>query len=272
MPLSKRIIPCLDVDNGLVVKGVHFLDIKIAGDPVKLAKKYTEQGADELVFLDITASQEGRDTMRDVVTNVADVVNIPFTVGGGIRNLEDARQILRNGADKVSINTAAVNNPGLVTELMEIFGRQCVVVAIDAKFKSPIQAPKMVKRKSTYATANIDNTYEVMIYGGKKETGIDAIQWAKKVESLGAGEILLTSVDADGTEDGYRLDLTNLISDAVRIPVIASGGCGKPEHILRLFKETDADAALAASIFHYDKYSIDKVKSFLQEGGISIRF
>jgi cyclase len=155
---------------------------------------------------------------------------------------------------------------------MEIFGRQCVVVAIDAKFKSPIQAPKMVKRKSTYATANIDNTYEVMIYGGKKETGIDAIQWAKKVESLGAGEILLTSVDADGTEDGYRLDLTNLISDAVRIPVIASGGCGKPEHILRLFKETDADAALAASIFHYDKYSIDKVKSFLQEGGISIRF
>jgi cyclase len=271
MPLSKRIIPCLDVDNGLVVKGVHFSDIKIAGDPVKLAEKYTEQGADELVFLDITASQEERHTMREVVTSVANVVNIPFTVGGGIRNLEDARQILRSGADKVSINTAAVKNPELVTELMEIFGRQCVVVAIDAKLKSPRHATEKLKENSTLTTKNNNNKYEVMIYGGKKETSLDAIQWAKKVESLGAGEILLTSVDADGTEDGYRIDLTNLISDAVRIPVIASGGCGKPDHILKLFRETDADAALAASIFHYDKYSVDKVKSFLHQGGISIR-
>lgn len=271
MPLSKRIIPCLDVDNGLVVKGVHFSDIKIAGDPVKLAEKYTEQGADELVFLDITASQEERHTMREVVTSVANVVNIPFTVGGGIRNLEDARQILRSGADKVSINTAAVKNPELVTELMEIFGRQCVVVAIDAKLRSPRHAAEKLKENSTLTTENNNNKYEVMIYGGKKETSLDAIQWAKKVESLGAGEILLTSVDADGTEDGYRIDLTNLISDAVRIPVIASGGCGKPEHILKLFRETDADAALAASIFHYDKYSVDKVKSFLHQGGISIR-
>lgn len=271
MPLSKRIIPCLDVDNGLVVKGVHFSDIKIAGDPVKLAEKYTEQGADELVFLDITASQEERHTMREVVTSVANVVNIPFTVGGGIRNLEDARLILRSGADKVSINTAAVKNPELVTELMEIFGRQCVVVAIDAKLRSPRQAAEKLKENSTLTTENNNNKYEVMIYGGKKETSLDAIQWAKEVESLGAGEILLTSVDADGTEDGYRIDLTNLISDAVRIPVIASGGCGKPEHILKLFRETDADAALAASIFHYDKYSVDKVKSFLYQGGISIR-
>jgi imidazole glycerol-phosphate synthase subunit HisF len=271
MPLSKRIIPCLDVDNGLVVKGIHFSDVKAAGDPVKMAEKYTEQGADELVFLDITASQEGRRTMKGVVSNVANVVNIPFTVGGGIRNLEDAREILRSGADKVSINTAAVKNPALVTELMEIFGRQCVVVAIDAKCISPRHEIKGEKRNSLNSNGESDDRYEVMIYGGKKETHLDAIQWAREVEGLGAGEILLTSVDADGTEDGYRIDLTNLISNAVRIPVIASGGCGKPEHILRLFKETDADAALAASIFHYDKYTVDKVKSFLFASGITVR-
>ena len=271
MPLSKRIIPCLDVDNGLVVKGIHFSDVKTAGDPVKMAEKYTEQGADELVFLDITASQEGRRTIRDVVRNVASVVNIPFTVGGGISNLEDAREILRSGADKVSVNTAAVKNPALVTQLMEIFGRQCVVVAIDAKWKPQRHEIKEESKKFLNRNGKGSNNYEVMIYGGKKETDLDAIQWAKEVEGLGAGEILLTSVDADGTEDGYCIELTNLISNAVRIPVIASGGCGKPEHILKLFKETDADAALAASIFHYDKYTVGKVKSFLDESGITIR-
>jgi imidazole glycerol-phosphate synthase subunit HisF len=271
MPLSKRIIPCLDVDNGLVVKGVQFSDVKRAGDPVKLAEKYTEQGADELVFLDITASQEERDIMKTVVRNVASVVNIPFTVGGGIRNLKDGRDILRSGADKVSINTAAVKNPSLVTELMEIFGKQCVVVAIDAKMRDGKH--QMKSEIGTFAsdTQQMDRRYEVMIYGGKQETHIDAIEWAKEVERLGAGEILLTSVDADGTENGYSIELTELISNAVRIPVIASGGCGSPEHILKLFKETDADAALAASIFHYEKYSVDKVKSFLRANGITVR-
>lgn len=269
MPLSKRIIPCLDVDNGLVVKGIHFSDIKMTGDPIHLAKKYTEQGADELVFLDITASQEKRRTMKNVVTRVASVINIPFTVGGGIRNLEDAREILRSGADKVSINTAAVINPALITELMDIFGRQCVVVAIDAKSKTAKH--KIREGKRIPYNKDVHNKYEVMIYGGKKQAHLDAVQWAKEVESLGAGEILLTSVDADGTEDGYCLELTNLISSAVRIPVIASGGCGRPEHILTLFKETGADAALAASIFHYDKYTVEKVKFFLHTNGITVR-
>jgi cyclase len=246
MALAKRIIPCLDVDNGRVVKGVHFAEVKDAGDPVEFAQKYIKQGADELVFLDITASQQGRETMINVVRNVASVIDIPFTVGGGIKRLEDARDILLNGADKVSINTAAVGNPELIYELMSIFGKQCVVVAIDAK-RNYGKAGKNffydgVKNKKEF-------WFEVRIYGGKEGTGIDAIEWAKKVEYLGAGEILL----------------------ATRIPIIASGGCGSPKHMLEVFEKADVDAALAASIFHYEKSTIDKVKKYLKKNGIKIR-
>lgn len=265
MTLSKRIIPCLDVDNGRVVKGIKFRGVKDAGDPVELAKKYSDQGADELVFLDITASRQDREIMKSVVKNVASVIDIPFTVGGGIRTLSDARQILLNGADKVSINTASVKNPQLVTDLMKIFGRQCVVVAIDVKrnFKTD--------EKQTMSSPDKDFYFEVMIYGGSKGTGIDAIQWAKKVEELGAGEILLTSVDADGTKNGYDIQLTNTICNSVRIPVIASGGCGSPEHMFEVFNKTDVDAVLAASIFHYDNLTLDKVKRYLAGKGIKTR-
>ncbi len=265
MTLSKRIIPCLDVDNGRVVKGIKFRGVKDAGDPVELAKKYSDQGADELVFLDITASRQDREIMKSVVKNVASVIDIPFTVGGGIRTLSDARQILLNGADKVSINTASVKNPQLVTDLMKIFGRQCVVVAIDVKrnFKTD--------EKQTMSSPDKDFFFEVMIYGGSKGTGIDAIQWAKKVEELGAGEILLTSVDADGTKNGYDIQLTNIICNSVRIPVIASGGCGSSEHMFEVFNKTDVDAVLAASIFHYDNLTLDKVKRYLAEKGIKTR-
>ena len=266
MTLAKRIIPCLDVDNGRVVKGVHFADVKDAGDPVELAKKYTEQGADELVFLDITASQQGRDTMKNVVKKVASVIDIPFTVGGGIKKLEDARDILLSGADKVSINTAAVKNPELVTRLMDIFGRQCVVVPIDAKrVYSNAESKTMFKdKKGRY-------WFEVMIYGGKEGTGVDSVKWAKEVESRGAGEILLTSIDADGTENGYDIELTKTICKAVSIPVIASGGCGSAKHMLDVFEKADVDAALAASIFHYEKSTVDKVKKYLKKGGVKIR-
>jgi len=266
MPLSKRIIPCLDVDNGRVVKGIKFRGVKDAGDPVELAKKYSDQGADELVFLDITASKQDREIMKSMVRKVASVIDIPFTVGGGIKTLADAREILLNGADKVSINTASVKNPELVTELMKIFGRQCVVVAIDVK--------------RNYGTDDIHNAtsgpdkdyyFEVMIYGGSKGTGIDAIQWAKKVEELGAGEILLTSIDADGTKNGYDIELTNTICNNVRIPVIASGGCGSSEHMVEVFNKTDVDAVLAASIFHYDKLTLEKVKKNLAQKGIRTR-
>jgi imidazole glycerol-phosphate synthase subunit HisF len=269
MVLAKRIIPCLDVDNGRVVKGIHFSDVKDAGDPVELARKYSEQGADELVFLDITASQQRRDTMKGVVRRVASVIDIPFTVGGGIKRLEDARDILLSGADKVSINTAAVNNPELVTKLMKIFGKQCVVVAIDAKRNYEHSADKTLfkdndKRGRIY-------WFEVRIYGGKEGTRIDAIKWAKEVESLGAGEILLTSIDADGTENGYDIELTKAICKSVRVPVIASGGCGRARHMREVFEKTDVDAALAASIFHYEKSTVDKVKRYLKRGGIRIR-
>jgi len=265
MTLSKRIIPCLDVDNGRVVKGIKFRGVKDAGDPVELAKKYSNQGADELVFLDITASRQDREIMKSVVKNVASVIDIPFTVGGGIRTLSDAREILLNGADKVSINTASVKNPQLVTDLMKIFGRQCVVVAIDVKrnFKTD--------EKLTMYPAEKDFYFEVMIYGGSKGTAIDAIQWAKKVEELGAGEILLTSIDADGTKNGYDIELTNTICNSVRIPVIASGGCGSSEHMFEVFNKTDVDAVLAASIFHYDNLTLDKVKGYLAEKGIKTR-
>jgi cyclase len=268
LPLAKRIIPCLDVDNGRVVKGVHFAGIKDAGDPVELAQRYKIQGADELVFLDITASEQGRDTLRRIVRNVARVTEIPFTVGGGIRKLEDARALLLSGADKVSINTAAIRHPDLIMDLMSIFGRQCVVVAIDAKRNYDIGTGA----KSLFLNhGNKKFWFEVKIYGGKVSTGIDATEWVRKAESLGAGEILLTSIDADGTENGYDMTLTRHICEIVRIPVIASGGCGKPKDMLDVFRKTEVDAALAASIFHYQKSTIDKVKNFLKKNGIEIR-
>ncbi len=265
--LAKRIIPCLDVDNGRVVKGVHFSDVKDAGDPVELAEKYSEQGADELVFLDITASEQGRDTMKSVVRNVASVIDIPFTVGGGIKKLDDARGILLSGADKVSINTAAVKNPDLITQLMSIFGKQCVVVAIDAKRNYEMREGKTVFR----TRGSRKFWFEVRIYGGKEGTGVDAVKWAKEVESRGAGEILLTSIDADGTENGYDIELTKAICRSTRIPVVASGGCGNARHMLDVFRKADVDAALAASIFHYDKSTVDKVKKYLKKSGVKIR-
>jgi cyclase len=267
MPLAKRIIPCLDVDNGRVVKGIHFTKVKDAGDPVKFAEKYSQQGADELVFLDITASQQGRETMKSVVRNVASVIDIPFTVGGGIKTLEDARDILLSGADKVSINTAAVKSPKLIGNLTSIFGRQCIVVAIDAKRNYNTGGKNFFKSES----GREKYWFEVIIYGGKEGTGIDVIEWAKTVENLGAGEILLTSIDADGTENGYDINLNKAICETSRIPIIASGGCGRPEHMLDVFRITEVDAALAASIFHYEKSNIDKVKKYLRKNGIRIR-
>ena len=273
MPLAKRIIPCLDVDNGRVVKGIHFEQVKDAGDPVELAKRYSSQGADELVFLDITASTEGRETMKSVVKRVASVIDIPFTVGGGIKKLEDARNILLSGADKVSINTAAVTSPQLITQLMSIFGKQCVVVAIDAKrnFEAADEGKGRMEKNYFKDPSGKKFWFEVRIYGGKEATGIDAISWARECESLGAGEILLTSIDADGTEDGYDIELTDAICKAVRIPVIASGGCGGARHMLEVFDKSDADAALAASLFHYEKSTVDKVKRYLKRNGIRIR-
>jgi cyclase len=266
MPLAKRIIPCLDVDHGKVVKGVNFVNLKNAGDPVELARKYSDQGADELVFLDITASSEKRDLLREVVKRVAKAVRIPFTVGGGIRSVSDARLILCSGADKVSVNTAAVENPKLITNLAEVFGQQCVVVAIDAK-----------RRKLENSTTSFVETdegpvwFEVTTYGGRKPTGINAIEWAKRAAELGAGEFLVTSMDRDGTKDGYDLDLTRIMSDNVHVPVIASGGAGKPEHFFEVFSIGKADAALAASVFHYNNYPVQVVKKFLQNQGVLIR-
>lgn len=266
MPLAKRIIPCLDVDHGKVVKGVNFVNLKSAGDPVELARQYSDQGADELVFLDITASSEKRDLLREVVERVAKAVRIPFTVGGGIRNVSDARLILCSGADKVSVNTAAVENPDLITDLAEVFGQQCVVVAIDAK-----------RRKAENLTTSFVETdkgpvwFEVTTYGGRKPTGINAIDWAKQAANLGAGEFLITSMDKDGTKEGYDIDLTKIISESVRVPVIASGGAGKPEHFLEVFSLGKADAALAASVFHYNNYPVPIVKQFLQNHGVKIR-
>ncbi|HLN35330.1 MAG TPA: imidazole glycerol phosphate synthase subunit HisF [Nitrososphaeraceae archaeon] len=273
MTLAKRIIPCLDVDNGRVVKGIKFKEVKDAGDPVEFANRYTQQGADELVFLDITASQQKREIIKKVVRNVARVIDIPFTVGGGIRRLEDARDILLSGADKVSINTSAVKNPELITELMSIFGRQCIVVAIDVKKKYNDLDTKKKNIIKEYDKNNLIKKYwfEVRIYGGKEGTGIDAIEWARQVEKLGAGEILLTSIDADGTEEGYDLKLNDVICKTVSIPVIASGGCGKAMHMLEVFKKTNVDAALAASIFHYEKSTINKVKRFLKRNNIHVR-
>ena len=266
MTLTKRIIPCLDVKNGRVVKGLHFKSIKDAGDPVDLAKQYSDEGADELVFLDITASEEQRETIKTLVRKVASVINIPFTVGGGVKSLEDARNILLNGADKVGINTGAIKNPEILTELMELFGRQCIVVAIDAKRNYEI------KENSNVFTENDQSFwFEVFIYGGKKETGIDAIEWAKKAQKLGAGEILLTSIDKDGTKEGYDILLTREVVKSTSIPVIASGGCGKPDDMVEIFKESNVDAALAASIFHYQAHGINGVKRHLKDKQIPVR-
>jgi len=266
LTLTKRIIPCLDVKNGRVVKGLHFESIKDAGDPVELAKKYSDEGADELVFLDITASEEQRETIKNLVRQVASVINIPFTVGGGVRSLEDARNILLNGADKVGINTSAVKNPKLLTELMDIFGRQCVVVAIDAKRNYDIK-----ENKNVFSENGKRFWFEVFIFGGKKETGLDAIEWAKQAQKLGAGEILLTSIDKDGTKDGYDIILTREIVKSTSIPVIASGGCGKPDDMVEVFQESNVDAALAASIFHYQEHGVNGVKRHLKERKIPVR-
>ena len=266
MTLTKRIVPCLDVDHGRVVKGINFVNLRDAGDPVELARRYCEDGADELVFLDITASPEKRKILKDVVKAVAEATSVPFTVGGGIRTVSDARVVLSSGADKVSIGTAAIENPSFIRELVQTFGQKCVVVAIDAKRRYERKGDKLVVE-----TSDGFCWFEAFTYGGRKPTGLDALQWAVRTTELGAGELLVTSVDRDGTEEGYDLELTRSISERVDVPVIASGGAGKPEHFLEAFTIGKADAALAASVFHYAKFPIPVVKRFLKERGVPIR-
>ena len=266
MPLAKRIVPCLDVTCGTVVKGINFLNLQKAGDPVELAKRYSDEGADELVFLDITASSDNRDILRGVVEGVARAISIPFTVGGGIRNVPDARLVLCSGADKVSVNTAAVENPKVITELADVFGQQCVVVAIDAKRNREQRDDKIMVE-----TSEGPIWFEVYTYGGRKPTGIDAIGWALRAAELGAGEFLVTSMDKDGTKDGYDIELTRTISEKVNVPVIASGGAGVPEHFVEVFTDGKADAALAASVFHYNQYPVPVVKEFLRNQGVIVR-
>jgi len=249
--LAKRIIPCLDVKDGRVVKGTQFISLRDAGDPVETAKMYDEQGADEIAFLDITASHEERDILIDIVRRTADEIFIPLTVGGGVRSMEDVRKLLKAGADKVSVNTAAVRDPQFVRRASERFGSQCIVVAIDAKRR--------------------EGSWEVYTHGGRIPTGIDAILWTRKMEELGAGEILLTSMDRDGTKHGYDIELTRTISEQVGIPVIASGGVGKLEHLYEGLVFGKASAVLAASIFHYREYTIAQVKTFLKEKGVTVR-
>jgi cyclase len=253
--LAKRIIPCLDVKAGRVVKGVNFVGLRDAGDPVEVAKLYDEQGADELTFLDITASHEERDIIIDVVRATAEQCFMPLTVGGGVRTLDDIRRLLLAGADKVSINTAAVHRPEFVEEAARRFGSQCIVVAIDAKARG--EGPS--------------EGWEVFIYGGRKPTGLDAVEWARRMEAYGAGEILLTSMDRDGTKDGYDLPLTRAIAEAVEVPVIASGGAGHAEHLCEALTAGKADAALAASIFHDGKHTVQEAKRYLLERGIEVR-
>ena len=250
--LAKRIIPCLDVRDGRVVKGVNFVNIRDAGDPVELARFYSDQGADEIVFLDITATSDGRATVADVVERTAEQVFVPLTVGGGIRTLEDFRQLLRAGADKISVNSAAVKDPGLISRAAERFGSQCVVLAIDARRRP-------------------EGSYEVVVAGGRTPTGLDAVEWARRGEALGAGEILLTSMDADGTKAGFDLEMTRAVTQAVSIPVIASGGCGSLEHFAQVFAETDCDAALAASLFHFGELTVPQVKEYLRKRKITVR-
>lgn len=250
--LAKRIIPCLDVRDGRVVKGVNFVNIRDAGDPVELARFYSDQGADEIVFLDITATSDGRATVADVVERTAEQVFVPLTVGGGIRTLEDFRQLLRAGADKISVNSAAVKDPGLISRAAERFGSQCVVLAIDARRRP-------------------EGSYEVVVAGGRTPTGLDAVEWARRGEALGAGEILLTSMDADGTKADFDLEMTRAVTQAVSIPVIASGGCGSLEHFAQVFAETDCDAALAASLFHFGELTVPQVKEYLRKRKIPVR-
>ena len=250
--LAKRIIPCLDVRDGRVVKGVNFVNIRDAGDPVELARFYSDQGADEIVFLDITATSDGRATVADVVERTAEQVFVPLTVGGGIRTLEDVRQLLRECADQISVNSAAVKDPGLISRAAERFGSQCVVLAIDARRRP-------------------EGSYEVVVAGGRTPTGLDAVEWARRGEALGAGEILLTSMDADGTKAGFDLEMTRAVTQAVSIPVIASGGCGSLEHFAQVFAETDCDAALAASLFHFGELTVPQVKEYLRKRKIPVR-
>jgi len=250
--LTKRIIPCLDVKAGRVVKGTNFIGLRDAGDPVELAKRYDLERADELVFLDITASHEGRGTMVEVAKNCAAQVFIPFTVGGGIRTVEDMRVMLKAGADKISVNSAAVKNPQLISDGAKRFGSQCIVLAVDAK--------------------RLDTSWEVYVNGGRKPTGLDCLEWVKRGVALGAGEILLTSMDADGTKDGYDIELTRAVSEAVNVPVIASGGAGELNHFYDVLTDGKADAVLAASVFHYGKYTIRQVKEYLQGRGVEVRF
>jgi len=248
---TKRIIPCLDIKDGRTVKGVNFVSLRDAGDPVELAKSYVEQGADELVFLDITATLDARGTLLDLVTRIAEVVNIPFTVGGGVRTVDDVKQLLQAGADKVAVNSAAIARPELVRELADVFGSQCVVVAMDIK--------------------EVDGAWFIHSHGGTKPTDLEAVAWARKMDGLGAGEILLTSMDHDGTKAGFAIDITKVISDAVSIPVIASGGAGNAQHFEDVFLADAADAALAASIFHFGEVPIPSLKSDLKNAGIPVR-
>ena len=250
--ISKRIIPCLDVNKGRVVKGVSFINLRDAGDPVELAAFYDREGADEVVFLDITASHERRKTVIELAGRTAEKVFIPYTIGGGIDSIEDIREILRKGADKISINTSAVKNPELIAESSKVFGSQCIVVAIDAKKTG-------------------SNHWEVFIHGGRTPTGLDAVRWAVEAEKLGAGEILLTSMDKDGTKDGYDIELTKAVISSVNIPVIASGGAGSLEHLRDVFTRANADAALVASIFHYGEHTVKEAKKYLKSQGINIR-
>ena len=255
MSLAKRIIPCLDVDKGRVVKGVQFVDIRDAGDPVEVARRYNEQGADEITFLDITASHEDRDTTLHTVERMAGEVFIPLTVGGGVRELQDIRNLLNAGADKVAINSAAIHNPEFVRQAAQRFGSQCIVVAIDAKQVEQGEQPR----------------WEIFTHGGRKPTGIDAIEWAKKMTDFGAGEILLTSMDRDGTKNGFDLELTSRISDAVNVPVIASGGVGNLQHLVDGIVEGKADAVLAASIFHFGEHTVPEAKQYMAERGVTVR-
>ncbi len=250
--ITKRIIPCLDVDKGRVVKGIHFINIRDAGDPVELAAFYDREGADEIVFLDITASHEGRKTVIDLASKTAEKVFIPYTIGGGINRIEHIREILKKGADKISMNTAAVKNPSLISKASKVFGSQCVVIAIDAKYRSK-------------------GFWEVYLNGGRTPTGMDAVKWAKRAEELGAGEILLTSMDKDGTKDGYDIELTGAVTSTVNIPVIASGGAGKLEHLRDVIKYANADAVLVASIFHYGRHTVREAKKYLKSEGINVR-
>lgn len=249
--LKKRIIPCLDIKNGRTVKGVNFVDIKDAGDPIELAKQYVKEGADELVFLDITATVENRKTLVELVERIAEEINIPFTVGGGISSVEDALVLIKAGADKVSVNSSAVKNPKLITDLKNRFGSQFVVVAIDTKY--------------------VNNQWKVFTKGGRNETELETISWSKKIEKLGAGEILLTSMNSDGTKEGFSIDITNSVSKAVNIPVIASGGAGSEEHFKEVFMKTEASAGLAASIFHFAEIPIPQLKQYLKNQNIPVR-